>query len=310
MSTSRQNKDREKNKATVICKSVSKGKDVSERNGIHHSTNHLENNAAHKSTHVNPHDLKNTHVYELIQFIQDEPEDEKSKEKLVLQYEGLVHSLAGKYSRMQENHEDLVQVGLIGLLIAAKRFNPDYGKTFEAFAIPTIIGEIKRFIRDKTWGVHVPRRIKELGPKINRAIDELTNTMEVPPKVKDIANYLEVSEEDVLETMEMTKSYRALSMDYTHETGNDGSTFTLMDLVGKNEPRYEKTDLQLVLESVFPTLPEREQEILRLIFFDNLSQQEVGKVLGMSQMHVSRLQRRALRKLREVLGPDNFNMFQ
>jgi len=302
MSTSRQSK--EKKQATVCCASVNADKKVMKhkKNGTN-----FNNKNRHSKSHVN--DASEKELYEIIETIQAFPEEERAKEKLVLKYEGLVHSLAGKYSRMQENHEDLVQVGLIGLLIAAKRFDSEFGKSFEAFAIPTIIGEIKRFIRDKTWGVHVPRRIKELGPKINRAIDELTNSMEHSPRVSDIAEYLNVSEEDVLETMEMTKSYRALSMDYTHETGNDGSTFTLMDLVGEKEDNYEKMDLHLVLENVFPALPEREQEILKLIFFENLSQQEVGDLLGMSQMHVSRLQRRALRKMREVLGPDNFNMF-
>src|SRR5690625_6184543 len=117
-------------------------------------------------------------VYSWIDHLQKHPNDEAVKEKLVLQYEGLVHSLARKYSHNRGNHEDLAQVGMIGLLIAAKRFDKAFGKTFEAFAIPTIIGEIKRFIRDKTWSVHVPRRIKELGPRINRAVDELTNSLD------------------------------------------------------------------------------------------------------------------------------------
>src|SRR5690625_4001237 len=252
---------------------------------------------------------ENKEIYQLISHIQKFPEDQHAQEKIVLQYEWLVHSLAGKYSRNKGNHEDLVQVGMIGLLIAVKRFNESYGKSFEAFAIPTIIGEIKRFIRDKTWGVHVPRRIKELGPKINRAVDELTNTLQKSPSVKDISVHLQVSEEEVLETMEMTKSYRALSIDYTHETNADSSSFTLLDLVGVKEDNYEKVDTHLVLESIFPALPEREQEILKLTFFENLSQQEVGELLGLSQMHVSRLQRRSLRKLREILGSDNFYIF-
>src|SRR5690625_4975259 len=248
-------------------------------------------------------------VYAWIDLLQENPNDEAAKEKLVLQYEGLVHSLARKYSYNRGNHEDLAKVGMIGLLIAAKRFDKAFGKTFEAFAIPTIIGEIKRFIRDKTWGVHVPRRIKELGPKINRAVDELTNSLQKSPSVQDIAMYLQVSEEEVLETMEMSKSYRALSIDYTHETNADSGSFTLLDLVGVQEDNYEKVDIHIVLESILPSLPEREQEILRLIFFENLSQQEVGELLGVSQMHVSRLQRRSLRKLREILGSENFYIF-
>lgn len=254
------------------------------------------------------HRLDEKELYDLIDYIQNNPDDQEIQEKLVKHYEGLVHSLARKYSRNNENHEDLVQVGMIGLLVAVQRYDKSFERAFEAFAIPTIIGEIKRFIRDKTWGVHVPRRIKELGPKINRAVEELTVELQRSPSVIDIAEHLDVSEEEVLETMEMTSNYRALSIDYTHDPNADGGTFTLMDIVGEDESNYQKVDIHMVLEEIMPVLPEREQDIIKLIFFDNLSQQEVGDLLGLSQMHVSRLQRRALKKLREVLGSDSSYM--
>ena len=240
-------------------------------------------------------------VYEWIAEIQANPSNEALKEKIVLQYEGLVHSMARKYSNNRRNHEDLAQVGMIGLLMAVERFDRSYKKTFEAFAIPTIIGEIKRHIRDKTWSVHVPRRIKELGPKINRAVETLTNELQRSPTVSDIATYLEVSEEEVLETMEMSQSYRALSVDYQHDSDGEGNPATILDVVGTEEEYYEKLDLHMMLESVFHVLEEREQHILKLIFFENLSQKEVGELLDISQMHVSRLQRRALKTLREAL---------
>lgn len=239
-------------------------------------------------------------IYRWIKLLQQDPDNEEVKEKIVLHYEGLVHSLARKYSYNRTNHEDLAQVGMIGLLIAAKRFDESYGRSFEAFAIPTIIGEIKRFIRDKTWSVHVPRRIKELSPKINRAVDELTNKLQKSPSVAEIAEYLGVSEEEVLETMEISKSYKALSVDYKLET-SDGGKVSILDLFGTEEKQYEQVDIHMILESIFPVLPKREQDILKYIFFENMSQQEVGELLGISQMHVSRLQRRSLRKLREVL---------
>lgn len=244
---------------------------------------------------------KNPDIYKWIDSLQQNPEDEATKEKIVLHYEGLVHSLARKYSYNRGNHEDLAQVGMIGLLISVERFNKSFGKSFEAFAIPTIIGEIKRFIRDKTWSVHVPRRIKELGPKINHAIDELTNSLQRSPTMKDIADHIHVSEEEIIETMEMSKSYKALSVDYKHEVDSDGGAVSILELVGTKEDDYRKMNVHMLLESVFPVLPEREQQILKYIFFDNLSQQEVGDLLGISQMHVSRLQRRSLRKLRQVL---------
>ncbi|KEZ47671.1 MULTISPECIES: RNA polymerase sigma factor SigB [Metabacillus] len=223
---------------------------------------------------------------------------------LVEYYSGLVETLAKKYSRGKSFHEDLKQVGMIGLLGAIRRYDPEFGKTFEAFAIPTIIGEIKRFLRDKTWSVHVPRRIKELGPKIKMAVDELTNSLQRSPQVHEIADYLEVSEEEVLETMEMGKSYQALSVDHSIEADSDGSTVTILDIVGSKEEGYEQVNQKLMLESVLHVLSDREKEIIHHTYILNKSQKEAGEILGISQMHVSRLQRRAITKLKEALSAD------
>ncbi|WP_181350144.1 RNA polymerase sigma factor SigB [Thalassobacillus sp. CUG 92003] len=247
-------------------------------------------------------------VYEWIAYLQENPTDEAIQEKIVLTYNDLVESIARKYSKNSTIHEDLVQVGMLGLLAAIRRYDPEFGKSFESFAIPTIIGEIKRFIRDKTWSVHVPRRIKELGPKIKKAAEELTTTLQHSPSVLEIAEYLEVSEEDVLETMEMGKSYKALSVDRKIEADSDGSTVTILDLIGNQEDGYENIDQKMLLEKVLPILSEREQEILQCTYFDNMSQKDTGERLGISQMHVSRLQRRALRKLREALQSEGSSM--
>ncbi|MGG4490334.1 RNA polymerase sigma factor SigB [Metabacillus idriensis] len=223
---------------------------------------------------------------------------------LVEYYSGLVETLAKKYSRGKSFHEDLKQVGMIGLLGAIRRYDPEFGKTFEAFAIPTVIGEIKRFLRDKTWSVHVPRRIKELGPKIKMAVDELTNSLQRSPLVHEIADYLEVTEEEVLETMEMGKSYQALSVDHSIEADSDGSTVTILDIVGSKEDGYEQVNQKLMLESVLHVLSDREKEIIHHTYILNKSQKEAGEILGISQMHVSRLQRRAITKLKEALSAD------
>ncbi|MGM0924378.1 MAG: RNA polymerase sigma factor SigB [Bacillota bacterium] len=223
---------------------------------------------------------------------------------LVEYYSGLVETLAKKYSRGKSFHEDLKQVGMIGLLGAIRRYDPEFGKTFEAFAIPTVIGEIKRFLRDKTWSVHVPRRIKELGPKIKMAVDELTNSLQRSPLVHEIADYLEVTEEEVLETMEMGKSYQALSVDHSIEADSDGSTVTILDIVGSKEEGYEQVNQKLMLESVLHVLSDREKDIIHQTYILNKSQKEAGEILGISQMHVSRLQRRAITKLKEALSAD------
>ncbi|WP_026908567.1 RNA polymerase sigma factor SigB [Paucisalibacillus globulus] len=244
-------------------------------------------------------------VYQWIEHLQQYPLDEEIQQKVILTYKDLVESIARKYSKNSIIHEDLVQVGMIGLLAAIKRFDASFGKTFESFAIPTIVGEIKRFIRDKTWSVHVPRRIKELGPRIKKAIDELTTKNQKSPTVKEIAEYLTVSEEELLETMEMNKSYKALSVDRSIEGTSDGSTIALLDMIGSDEEGYSQIDLKMLLEKILPILTEREQEIIRCTYFQNMSQKETGELLGISQMHVSRIQRRSLKKLREAINTDS-----
>jgi RNA polymerase sigma-B factor len=230
--------------------------------------------------------------------------DREAQQQLVTQYRDLVESIAYKFSRGQEPYEDLVQVAMIGLLAAIRRYDPAVGRSFESFAIPTIVGEVKRHIRDKTWSVHVPRRIKELGPRIKNAVEQLTINLQRSPLIDEIAEYLEVSPEEVLETMEMGRSYQALSMDSPIESSSEGSPLTLFDLVGSEDESFEQIDKKLLLEKIFQVLSIREREILELIFFENLSQKQVGDRLGISQMHVSRLQRRALKKLRQTIRMD------
>lgn len=256
-----------------------------------------------------PHNKREDEVYQWIQHLQENPKDEVIQEKVVLAYQDLVESIARKYSKRSSIHEDLVQVGMLGLLAAIRRYDPAFGKSFESFAIPTIIGEIKRFIRDQTWSVHVPRRIKELGPKIKKAVEELTTQQQESPTVADIARYLEVSEEDVLETMEMSKSYKALSVDRKIEADSDGSTVAILDLIGNQDDGYENIDQRMLLEKILPILSDREQEILRCTYFDNMSQKDTGEMLDISQMHVSRLQRRALRKLRKALQAEEMESY-
>ena len=158
-------------------------------------------------------------------------ENTNAQDKLVKHYKKLIESLAYKYSKGQSHHEDLVQVGMVGLIGAINRFDLSFDRKFEAFLVPTVIGEIKRYLRDKTWSVHVPRRIKEIGPRIKKVTDELTNELERSPSIAEIADRLEVNEEDVLEAMEMGQSYNALSVDHSIEADKDGSTVTLLDIM-------------------------------------------------------------------------------
>lgn len=240
---------------------------------------------------------------EVLEWIKryQETQDEEAQTKIVMNYERLVQSLARKYSNGKPYHEDLVQVGMLGLLGAIRRYDPTYGRSFEAFAIPTIIGEIKRFMRDKTWAIHVPRRIKELGPKIKSTVETLTIEFQRSPQIYEIAEFLDVSEEAVLEAMEMGRSYQALSMDYTLDADSEGGTITLFDLVGVSDEGYEATDRRLLVADALVVLTERERKVIQYMYIDQLSQKEAGNRLGISQMHVSRLQRKAIKKLQEKI---------
>ncbi|MER1958071.1 MAG: RNA polymerase sigma factor SigB [Solibacillus sp.] len=226
---------------------------------------------------------------------------EEAQTNLVIHYQQLVESIARKYSHGKSYYDDIVQVGMLGLLGAIRRFDPSFGRSFEAFAVPTIVGEIKRFLRDKTWDVHVPRRIKELGPRIKSAVEALTTELQRSPSISEIAIFLEVQDEEVLEAMEMGRSYQALSMDHSIESDSDGSTVTLFDVVGKEDVGFEVTNRRMIVADAMNVLTEREHQIIQLTYLEQLSQKEAGERLGISQMHVSRIQRKAIKKLQDTI---------
>lgn len=228
-------------------------------------------------------------------------EDDQAQTNLVVHYRYLVESIARKYARGKSSYDDIVQVGMLGLLGAIRRFDPDFGGSFEAFAVPTIVGEIKRFLRDKTWDVHVPRRLKELGPRIKVAVEVLTIELQHSPTIEEISDYLKVKEEEVLEAMEVGRSYHALSLNQSLESNSGGSTITFLDVIGKIDDGFEMTNKRLVVADAIEILNVREKQIIQLTYIEQLSQKEVGERMGISQMHVSRLQRRAIKKLQEVL---------
>lgn len=240
----------------------------------------------------------------ILQFQQDE--NSIAQTILVEHYTALVGSLVRKYSRGRNFYEDLFQVGMLGLLTAIRRYDPDMGNSFESFLIPTVIGEIKRYLRDKTWSVHVPRRIKEVWPRIQKVVEELTIEYKRSPKIHEVADHLDMSEEEVLEAIEMGKGYQAASVDQPIETGSDGNTMTTLDVVGSPDEGFEKVDQRLLLESALHVLSEREKKVIYGTFVENKSQKKTGEDLGISQMHVSRLQKKAIEKLRQELKKDTY----
>ena len=227
--------------------------------------------------------------------------DLHAREKLIEQYMSLVRSLARRYSYRGEQLDDLVQIGAIGLIKAIDRFDLDRGVEFTTYATPTIVGEIKRYFRDKGWAVKVPRRLQELNLAVNRAIEKLTVKLGHSPTVAELAEHLGASEEDVLEAQELGQAYNLLSLDTELNGDGDKKSQTLADYVGRNDAGLELLEDRANLERAFEVLSGRERVILYLRFYESISQTEIAKRLNVSQMHVSRLQQKALEKLRNFL---------
>src|SRR5215467_12961526 len=222
------------------------------------------------------------------------------RDDLVFAHLPMVRQLASRFASRAESLEDLIQVGIIGLIKAIDRFDPDRGVEFSSFAVPTIVGEIKRHFRDKSWAMRVPRRLKDLNVAVGRAVEELTVEMGRSVTPADLATRLGVSVEDIVEAQETSRAYSLQSLD-AEVDGRDGrSSTTLGDAVGSDD-----ADLDLLLERTFlrdacSTLSQRERIIVYLRFFQGVSQSEIARRLSCTQMHVSRLQRRALEKVRAV----------
>lgn len=241
---------------------------------------------------------KREEVERLIQNFQ-KTGSKQSEREIVEKYEKVIRSIAWKYSKGQSFHEDIVQVGRVGLLGAIRRYDQTIGKNFHSFAIPTIIGEIKHYLRDKTWSVHVPRRVKELGIKIIKAEEELTNHLQRKPKIHEIANHLHVDEKEVLEAIELKQAYHTQPIDTPTDSDSEGKT--ILETVGKKDKGYEQVLKKLDVKKALRVLSTREQRILYYTYIKEKSQRDTGKIVGISQMHVSRIQRSAIKKLRQAV---------
>ncbi|MET0495365.1 MAG: SigB/SigF/SigG family RNA polymerase sigma factor [Actinoplanes sp.] len=213
----------------------------------------------------------------------------------------MARHLANRYAGRGEPTDDLVQTAVVGLIKAVDKFDPAYGVDFAGYAIPTIIGEIKRHFRDRTWSIRVPRRLQELRLAITAANSSLTHTLGRSPTVADVAAHLEITEEEVLEGLEGARAYSATSL--STPVGADGAT-ELGETLGGEDHEYELAEARIALGPAMACLDEREQRILTLRFYGNLTQTEIAEQIGISQMHVSRLISRSLLKLRGELGSD------
>lgn len=229
--------------------------------------------------------------------------DLAAREQLIEQYMSLVRSLARRYSYRGEQLEDLVQIGAIGLIKAIDRFDLGRGVELTTYATPNIIGEIKRHFRDKGWSVRVPRGLQELNVQLSRLIEQLTVQLGRSPTISELAKAASVEEEDVLEALESGRAYSSLSLSSGGGQDEDGDLDPL-ESIGEVEHEYEVSEDRAVLEPGFRVLDERERRILHLRFFKGLTQSQIAAQVGISQMHVSRLIRRSLEKIREEIAAE------
>jgi RNA polymerase sigma-B factor len=229
--------------------------------------------------------------------------DLQAREQLIEQYMSLVRSLARRYSYRGEQLEDLVQIGAIGLIKAIDRFDLERGVELTTYATPNIIGEIKRHFRDKGWSVRVPRGLQELNVQLSRLVEQLTVQYSRSPTIPELAKAAGVEEEEVLEALESGRAYTSLSLSVGGGGGDDDDLDPLESL-GTEEHQYEVSEDRAVLAPGFKVLDERERKILQLRFFEGLTQSQIAQQVGISQMHVSRLIRRSLEKIRETIAED------
>jgi len=222
--------------------------------------------------------------------------DARAMDQLVSRYLPLAKKLARRYRGAWEPLDDLEQVASLGLVKALKRYDPTRGVGFTAFAVPTILGELKRYFRDSGWAVHVPRGIQELAMQVERADRALTAKTGRRPSFNELAEYLELSIEDVLEAVEASAAHHAVSFDTPHEDG-DGDVVTLGDCIGESDDGFELADTGICIEAAAAQLSERERKVLALRFVADQTQTEIAAQIGVSQMQVSRILRKALDRL-------------
>jgi RNA polymerase sigma-B factor len=222
------------------------------------------------------------------------------RERLIAAHSGLVTFLAAKFANRGEPLEDLISVANIGLIKAVDRFDPGRGLRFSTFATPTIVGEIRRHFRDRAWSLKVPRRLKELNQSASKASARLAQKLGRPPGVQDIAREINASEEDTLAALELANAYDTVSVDAPYDGHAEALPAPAESLGGEDE-QIGRLELYDDLNRALERLEGREREILTYRYIHGMSQTEVAKRLNISQMHVSRLQTKALKTLRRML---------
>jgi RNA polymerase sigma-B factor len=221
--------------------------------------------------------------------------DERTREQLVARYLPLARYAANRYARRSEPFDDLVQVASLGLLKAIDRFDPNNGATFSSYALPTMLGELRRHFRDRGWAVRPPRTLQEHALLVERATADLGRALGRSPTVDELSEHTRLTHEEVLEAREASAAHAATSLSVRVGDGDDGGE--LGDLIGVVDDGFDRADDRATVDALMRTLTPREREILRLRMEEDLTQSEIGEAVGLSQMHVSRLLRQILDKL-------------
>ena len=226
--------------------------------------------------------------------------DPAIRDELVRRHMPFAKRLALRYRGASESFDDLLQVANLGLLNAVDRFDPERGIPFTAFASPTILGELKRHFRDRVWTVRVPRGLHDRMAEVDRAVTQLTKSLQRSPSVGEIAEALEIEQTDVLEVIEANHNRRPLSLDRSANS-EDPDEAAPTDWVGSEDEGFELVEGRIALDAALPYLDERERLVLRLRFAEDMTQSQIAERIGHSQMHVSRILRRALARIREQI---------
>jgi RNA polymerase sigma-B factor len=229
--------------------------------------------------------------------------DQRAREELVDRFLPLARNLARRYAGAREPFEDLLQVASLGLVKAIDRFDVDRGAAFSSFAVPTILGELKRYFRDLGWAVHVPRGAQEQALKVQEAQERLTSKTGRPPTVHELAEYLELAVDEVLDALETAAAHHSASLDAPREDRDDESG-SLVDVFGQEDHRYELIEQTTTISAAAKELSPRERRVLALRFAGDMTQTQIADEIGVSQMQVSRILRRALSQLRELTEAD------
>jgi RNA polymerase sigma-B factor len=223
-----------------------------------------------------------------------------ARDGLVALHLPLVEHCARRFRNRGEPFEDLVQVGTIGLIKSIDRFDLDRGVEFSTYATPTIIGEIKRYFRDKGWAIRVPRRLQELRMQIGAVTADLTQTLGRSPTPRELAETIGCTVEEIIEGIESSNAYSTLSLDAADDSGEEGGV-SMLEMMGLDDEELEQIEIRESIKPLLEALPSREKRILLLRFFKNRTQSEIAAEIGVSQMHVSRLLSRTLAQLRTSL---------